>query len=267
MLRIKEKLVNIVFLILSFLPNSCQKKTNNINEFSPRDKAHWQFLKKVDKLMVGKYDIVLSGEGCLSHLDTKTTRGTFFNLDTKNELESDNARILSVKMVLEVLKLHLEDDNYKPYLFEYPFNIKNVNISISMPINKPDRLVFWPNVKIVDFRKNHFYYRFYQRPSKGSSELKKMHGYVPPNEEIIESFRWALNQVKEDIPLDLLGVAAKLGLLDGKLEDEYRDSRTEAYEETQTKESRIELLESLNKSGYVSKDDLKRSIEEISREN
>lgn len=252
------------------IPSSCQSSAAQKSQQDDRyvrTRAHCQFISKVDKYILKKHNLVLSGEGCTSDLDTNTTRKTFFNFSSKDELTIDQIRKLSVQLVLEILKLHLEDFDYKPFLYEFPFNIKNVGLRILTPINTPEKLAYWPNIKIVSFRKRHFYYEFYKLSTSSKDKIVCDHGYNETNGEHEESFRWALNEVKDDIPLELLGVAAKLGLLDGNLKDEYRDGETEADEETQTKEFEIRHLKSLQKRGFISKDDLEKRTEEISREN
>lgn len=249
----------------SIIPNSCQRS------ISPpiaceRTKARLRFVRVVKDAIKKKHNLSLSGQGCTSHLDSQTTRATFFNFDANEEMDIDKVRLLSVKVALEILKLHLEDKNLQGFLFEFPFNIKNIAFDISMPTNKPNALVYWPNIKIVSFNKQHFHYRYYRCSKDEHDKTENLDDYISPNGKKIEGFRWALNEVKNDISFELLGVAAKLGLLDGNLEDEYRDADDENYDETQTKEFKIRFAKVLHKDGYLSEEELAKRIEEISRE-
>ncbi len=265
MLIIYRRTLALFAYVLSFLTSSCQPVVQPAYEISERGKAHIYFVQSVGKYINEKYDLRLSSEGCVSHLPSNTTRGTSFSFQAKDSLEIHQVRELSVKIILEILKLHLEDTKYVKYFYEFPFNLKNVRVSIFMPVDPPNELEYWPKIKILSFHSQHLYYRFYAKSDSKHKGLEAQNSYGSPDKTKVESFRYALNEVKDQLSLELLGVAAKLNLLDGNLDDDFIDCANEASAEMQTKEFQIDSVQSQYEDGHVTKEYLDMRLEELSR--
>ena len=256
------KFVAFYFMSLSLFASSCVHRNLDNQPRHERSELHLCVCQTIAKLVRKKYKLKMSSEGCISQLDVNKTRGESYGFFSVGCLDVGTARELVVKITLEVLKVLNEDNEYRKYLYEHPFNIKNIDISIfSEPVSRANRNErTYPKIRNVSLSRKHLRFKYYTK----DHDLVNLNDleYLKFYKSFEETFRFAIHKVQHTLSPELLEVANQLDLLNGNLEDDYIDCSAESDIEDNKIENKISRYKAMYKDGNITEERMKQFIEE-----
>ena len=142
-----KKINALLFLLLISLC-SCQAQTEYESYLS-------RFINRYARIQKTKGLEQIGYGGALNDKIKKIHLYFFF----KGQLNIDQARVLLVREVKNLLDIINSDENLQPYLLNYPFTPKNIKYTISLK-NSDGSRVHFPYVSLLYLENNCVYYAY-----------------------------------------------------------------------------------------------------------
>lgn len=244
-------LVILVSIYCNFV--SCCRDIINYRPGQPvsKEKLSQSNDRAVCRLASKKYGLGCMGIGFESEITVKKLRGKDYIFYSTQVLNHDEGRELLVKLTLDILNIYNTNLDYRKHLYYHPWNIQNLILTVFSKQGKATEFSY-PKIKVAKLMMRHLHFEHLE---KIKGEVKGKRNYDEPDYEELnnkESFRMALNKIKDTLSDKQLKIAEDLGLFDGKLEDEESDTTAEAAKEIETKELYLLSEENNFKEGRIS---------------
>lgn len=199
---------------------------------SPVDYEESRIISKITKVAKDNYDLELCGNGFCNDIFVNKIRGLNFSFKSRKIVESDEARVLSIKMVLDCLKIINASKNFKTHMYEYPFGPKNINLSI-LSSSSLEKSIVWPDVAFISFISNSLVFCYEEKKvSRRNFNPFKDLNLINHSERLCLS----MQKVKSKLDCAQLTTAKRLGFFQSEYLENLVSCDVEAQNKTLTKE-------------------------------